>query len=192
VIHFRKPTDDAVRAFLDAQRDAPFSYPEVGATAAGPPSGYAVDHTRTRLGAGDDVYAAAIAALRRWAMFDLGWVELRWPDARIAVGTTVAVLAHFGAWWLNAARIVTVFDDPAPRRRFGFAYGTLEDHVEQGEERFGVEWDDRDGSVWYDLLAFSRPRHPLVRTAYPVARRLQRRFARDSARAMAAAVAARR
>ena len=121
-------------------------------------------------------------------MFDLGWVELRWPDAPIAVGTTVAVLARFGGWWLNAARIVSVFDDPAPRRRFGFAYGTLEDHVEQGEERFSVEWDERDGSVWYDLLAFSRPHHPLVRAAYPLTRRLQRRFARDSARAMMAAV----
>jgi uncharacterized protein (UPF0548 family) len=153
VLLLRKPTDDAVRAFLAAQRDAPFSYPEVGGTAGTPPRGYVVDHNRTRLGAGDDVYGAATAALRRWAMFDLGWVELRWPDAPIAVGATVAVLARFGAWWLNAARIVAVFDDPAPRRRFGFAYGTLEDHVEQGEERFSVEWDERDGSVWYDLLA---------------------------------------
>jgi uncharacterized protein (UPF0548 family) len=55
------------------------------------------------------------------------------------------------------------------------------------EERFTVEWHAMDDGVWYDLYALSRPGHALVRLAYPFARRLQRRFARDSKRAMMAA-----
>jgi len=89
---------------------------------------------------------------------------------------------------LNASRIVYTIDGGDDVRRFGFAYGTLADHVESGEERFSVEWRRQDGSVWYDLLAFSRPRHPLAKLGTPVGRALQRRFARDSLQAMARAV----
>ena len=46
-----------------------------------------------------------------------------------------------------------------------------------------MEWQE-DDSVWYDILAFSRPNHFLARLGYPIVRRLQRRFARDSAAAM--------
>lgn len=73
-----------------------------------------------------------------------------------------------------------MIDEP---RRYGFACGTLSEHAEAGEERFLVEWLE-DGSVWYDLLAFSRPRHALARIAYPFGRMLQARFRRDSGRAM--------
>jgi uncharacterized protein (UPF0548 family) len=64
-------------------------------------------------------------------------------------------------------------------RCFGFAYGTLPDHVECGEERFLIAWMGSD-AVWYDILAFSRPRHPLVRMSAPLARLLQKRFALES------------
>ena len=60
--------------------------------------------------------------------------------------------------------------------------------MESGEERFTVEWRDEDDSVWYDLFAFSIPRHPLAKLAPPLSRRLQRRFARDSLHAMIRAV----
>ena len=71
-------------------------------------------------------------------------------------------------------------DEP---RRFGFAYGTLPGHVEQGEERFLVERTD-DDTVWYDILALSRPRHILTKIGYPFVRRLQKRFGRESAATM--------
>jgi uncharacterized protein (UPF0548 family) len=38
--------------------------------------------------------------------------------------------------------------------------------------------------VWYDLLAFSRPKKFHARAGYPYARFLQKRFARESLRAM--------
>jgi hypothetical protein len=51
-----------------------------------------------------------------------------------------------------------------------------------------MEWHERDNAVWYDILAFSRPRQLLARLGYPLVRRLQRRFGRDSAAAMRRAV----
>jgi len=73
-------------------------------------------------------------------------------------------------------------------RRFGFAYGTLADHAEQGEERFSIEWSSADDSVWYDIFAFSQPRHWSARVGKPAARLLQKRLARNSMAAMKAAM----
>jgi uncharacterized protein (UPF0548 family) len=58
--------------------------------------------------------------------------------------------------------------------------------VECGEERFTIEWH-KDNSVWYDIYAFSRAQHRLVKVGYPYARSLQKRFAKDSMAAMRAA-----
>ncbi len=74
----------------------------------------------------------------------------------------VAVLGRaVGLWWLNCCRIVYVVNEVGLVAKFGFAYGTLPGHVESGEERFQVEWNRNDNTVWYDLLAFSRPK-PLL------------------------------
>jgi uncharacterized protein (UPF0548 family) len=117
-------------------------------------------------------------------MFEMPWVQLCWPDTPIEPGATVAVLvSHLGFWSLNFCRIIYVIEESAPIEKYGFAYGTLPDHAERGEERFTVEFDSRDQSVWYDIYAFSRP-SPLARLAYPFARHLQKRFARDSKAAM--------
>jgi uncharacterized protein (UPF0548 family) len=80
-----------------------------------------------------------------------------------------------------------VEDEASNRRRYGFAYGTLSEHAERGEERFAVEWNREDDTVWYDILAFSRPRKYLALMAYPLSRLLQRRFAVASKAAMLAA-----
>lgn len=189
MISLRKPTADTIRAFLDSQSKLDLSYPAVGATATGPPAGYTVDHTRIRLGDGEPVFEAARAALRRWEQFNLGWVWAWSPDESIKVGTVVGVCGRFmGLWWLNACRVVYLVDETdGPVWKFGFAYGTLPEHAESGEERFLIEWDRKGGGVWYDLLAFSRPQQFLTRLGHPWVRRLQKRFARDSGRAMLAA-----
>jgi len=94
-------------------------------------------------------------------------------------------MAHFGGvYWLNACRIVYTVDEDGSVRRYGFAYGTLPGHAECGEERFLIEWDRATDEVVYDILAFSRPRHPLARLGYPLVRMLQKKFARDSVAAM--------
>jgi len=184
-----RPNDEAIRLFLTAQQQLPYSYVEIGATKTIPPQGYDIDHNRIQLGTGREVFTRAKEAVRRWEMFNLGWLQLWTPAAPIAVGTTVAVLAHvWSIWILNACRIVYVIDDTGPIDIFGFAYGTLPGHVERGEERFTVQWNHADDSVWYDLLAFSRPNHWLTRLGYLYVRRLQKRFARASQQAMLSAV----
>ena len=185
MLFLRKPTAEAIRAFLARQARLDLTYSAVGATATSPPAGYVVDRTRIKLGEGAETFAAARAALRRWGHFRLGWVETWPPETPIQAGQVVAVVARmFGLWWLNACRIVYVVDEQGPVRRYGFAYGTLPEHAESGEERFTVEWHEADDAVWYDILAFSRPQQLLPRLGYPFARRLQKRFARDSAAAM--------
>ena len=191
MLFFRRPTAETIQAFLAAQSKLDLTYAAVGATAVVPPAGYVVDHTRMRLGAGEKVFTAAKEALERWHQFRLGWLEASPEDTPIKEGQVVAILARsIGLWWLNACRIVIVLDEDGPVRRFGFAYGTLPDHAGSGEERFLVEWDREDDSVWYDILAFSRPRHFLARLGYPWVRRVQKKFGRESAAVMRRAVGA--
>jgi uncharacterized protein (UPF0548 family) len=184
-----RPSETVIRSFLIAQKDRPFSYAELGASRDRTPVGYVVDHNRIALGQGTAVFDRAVDALRRWQMFQMAWIQLCWPSTPIEVGATVGVLAsHLGFWSLNACRVVFVVEDHGSCKRFGFAYGTLVGHAEIGEERFTVEFHSEDGSVWYDIYAFSRPASPLAALAYPYARRLQRRFARESKLAMKLAV----
>jgi uncharacterized protein (UPF0548 family) len=192
---FNEPSPERIARFLDAQRDAPFSYDDVGASREGAkaPTGYAVDHNRARLGRGRDTFERAVAALHAWKMFDVGWARLVPEDAPVKVGVTVAVLArHYGFHSLNPCRIsYTIEEDEGCFVRRGFAYGTLPAHGERGEERFTVEWRREDDSVFYDLYAYSRPNHLLTWLGYPLARSLQRRFARGSLQAMVRATSPR-
>ncbi|MDX2044602.1 MAG: DUF1990 domain-containing protein [Acidobacteriota bacterium] len=186
-----KPPAKRIQQFLNEQRHHPFSYSETGATNAQLPAGYNIDHNRIQLGYGEQVFHQAVAAVRNWKMHDLGWVELCWAKAPIEVGSTVGVLCkHFGFWSCHPARIVYVIDEADDHsRRFGFGYGTLPAHDEQGEERFLIEWRREDDSVWYDILAFSRPASLMARLGYPLVRMLQKRFGRQSKQAMLAVIA---
>lgn len=184
-----KPARDVIDTFISAQRTRPFSYPEIGSTRGRPPFGYNVDHNRICLGQGRNAFAAARTAIRSWEMFKMPWIELCWPDTPIEINATVAVLAsHLGFWSLNACRIVYVIEEFSSVEKYGFAYGTLQGHAEFGEERFTVEYNQTDQSVWYDLYAFSRPGLAAC-IGYPFSRALQRRFSRDSKTAMQTAVA---
>jgi uncharacterized protein (UPF0548 family) len=184
----RKPSEQQIRDFLVSQRERSLSYPYAG-TGDVVPAGYKTDHNRVKLGEGAEVFATAVEALRRWEMFNIGWLQLCWPVAPIEGGSTVAVLVHqLGFWSLNACRIVTVIDDDEGSRQYGFAYGTLPEHVERGQETFTIQWRAEDDWVWYDIFAYSRPNHVLAKLGYPITRALQKRFARDSMKAMLRAV----
>jgi uncharacterized protein (UPF0548 family) len=191
MLSFGKPSTEAVRRFVSEQANHSFSYAAVGEIAGIHPAGYTVDHTRMQLGEGKELFTAAKAAIRRWDQFHFSWLEAGPAETPIQVGEVVAVMAHsLDLWWLNACRIVSVIDEMGPVSRFGFSYGTLPDHAASGEERFLVEWHEADNSVWYDILAFSRPRHFLARLGYPMFRRIQKKFAHDSVAAMKNAAAA--
>ncbi|MFN0139414.1 MAG: DUF1990 domain-containing protein [Pyrinomonadaceae bacterium] len=189
-----RPDTESIERFLQRCRDDDFSYPEVGASRDEAPSGYTIDHNRVKIGLGEKDFELARLAVNSWAMFDIGWVNLLPSDTKIAADATVGILIrHFGFFSLNAARVVYVVDETAGEvRRYGFAYGTLSEHGEIGEERFSVELNLKSGEVWYDLYAFSQPGMLLAKIGYPLTRYLQQSFARDSKEAMIAAVQTRR
>jgi uncharacterized protein (UPF0548 family) len=152
---------------------------------------YSIDRYRQQLGSGEATYRRARRAIQQWRMLDIGWLRPCWPQAQCQPGEIQGTVMRFGGMWsVNLCRLVDVQERDGDQRRFSVAQGTLPGHVEVGEERFTLEWNKRDDSVWFEILAISRPGHPLARLGYPVARRFQRRFGRDSLRAMSRAVEA--
>ena len=191
VLLFSAPSDAQLDKFLADAAQSRHSYAEVGATldGVGPKSSYNIDHNRILLGKGEALFHRAALAVRDWKTFELGWVRPYPATASIRAGENVAVVVRwFGLYFVNGCRIVDTIHEHSPVPRFGFIYGTLEDHAERGEERFSVEWDRHTDEVWYDIFAFSRPNQLLTRIGYPFARRLQKRFAADSKAAMVRAV----
>ena len=181
----RAPSEGDVREFISQQERSVFSYPEVGASASDVPNRYNVDSNRVLLGRGEPTWHRAVDAIRGWQMFNITWLRLYWPTTPIQVGANVAVLVHhFGFYSLNPCRIVYVVNEDGPTARYGFAYGTLAEHSQRGEERFTVEWNRSEGSVWYAILAFSRPQKTLAKLGYPLSRMLQKRFSKASKAAM--------
>jgi len=180
-----RPTPVAIERFLAESRSLALSYGPVGIARPGSAThGWDIDETVTPLGVGDAAFARAKAALKRWAHFETGWTELFPKPASTEPGADVAVLIrHLGFWSLNGSRVVySVGDDSGPE--FGFAYGTLSNHAEAGEEIFKVTIDPATGQVVYLIRAASRARAPLARLGRPVVRMLQARFRTDSGAAL--------
>ena len=180
----RRPSANYIRDFLSASRSLPLSYTPIG-IAQQSPSDFTIDEACQGLGVGMEVFECAKKALLQWRQFELGWVELFPPDALIETGTVVAVLVnHFGFWSINGCRVVYGIGDGDSASQFGFAYGTLTNHAECGEEIFEVSIDAASLEVTYRIRAASKPRAALARIGYPFARALQARFRRDSLAAM--------
>ena len=184
-----KPSDEKIKKFLAEQRNLPFSYEEVGASENVIPENYPINHHRIQIGHGSETFARAKNALQNWAMYNLKWTNLYPPNTPIAVGEAIVVLVnHRFCWSMNPCRIVYVLEKSENVDLYGFAFGTLPGHSESGEERFTVEWRHDDDTVWYELLAFARPHHILAKIGSPFVRLVQRKFAKDSQKAMLKAV----
>lgn len=180
------PGRDQVALALSAAAHAPLSYPLEGATDGPLPEGWDHDDASAPVGKGPEDFARARAALRAWVPFSLPWIRLHRDDVPLRRGELVAFSSRqLGLWTLNVCRIVAVHDD---ERRFGFTYGTVDGHVVAGEERFLATFDPDTGVVSFGIRKFSRPRHPLVRLAGPLARHIQRRFTLEAIEAVARAV----
>ncbi|HEY2410941.1 MAG TPA: DUF1990 domain-containing protein [Pirellulaceae bacterium] len=194
-----RPDERRIHEYIATQADGDFSYGPVGFTQNGATRerlpGWSVDCHRVVLGSGGKVFRRAIAAIATWQMFPPEITAVFDRHVPFA-GLCVAVLFHakpLPLCLLMPARVVYVTEDSITCDgqqidRFGFAYGTLPDHPERGEERFLVEWHRDDDSVHYDLLAVSQPRHWLARLAYPYTRWQQASFRRLSGLAMQRAV----
>jgi len=177
-----RPYRQTIERFIRDSQELPLSYRSVGLLHS-EGVGYDVDETVARIGRGQADLNRAKANLAAWKQFDIGWVELFPRTASLEPGTVVAVLFHhFGLWFLNGCRVVYSVGDRNHGARFGFAYGTLTNHVESGEELFEVFLNPDTDDVMFRIRAMSRPHAPLARLAYPIARLLQARFRRASAR----------
>jgi uncharacterized protein (UPF0548 family) len=122
-----------------------------------------------------------VEGLQSWQAHRLAYVRVVPDDTEIRAGATVIVM--LGPSWLAVAapcRIVTVVSEPS---RWGFAYGSLPGHPEQGEEAF-VTSIAQDGTVAFDVTAFSRPADALLRLSGPLGRALQRGGSRGYLRAL--------
>ncbi|MDF0532298.1 DUF1990 domain-containing protein [Tsukamurella sp. 8F] len=153
---------------------AAFTYPGVGSTAPGgkPPGGWDVLRHERTVGRGRDDFAAVRTLILEYGMQrGAGMrVSATTPVAQPETGLRLRLLPFAPAF---PARVVYVLDEP---ELAGFAYGTLPGHPERGEEFFGVEL--RGDDVVAFVYAFSRPGNPLVWLGAPVARALQRVYAR--------------
>lgn len=187
MFRFLKPEDREIeRQIARASRRAKMvtQYLDVsgGVHPVGLPNGFVLDRLRTEIGSGRAAFEVAVASFKAWMHFDLGWARVANALAPIETGRIIAVEVHsFGLWSLNLSQIVEVV---RKQNRFGFIYKTTAHHIEDGEERFEVMLDSRSGSVQYETEAVSRPRDLMALLGYPVTRRFQHRFARESHRRM--------
>jgi uncharacterized protein (UPF0548 family) len=178
----RRPSSSIINRFLSESRDLPLSYAPVGLVREAS-AHRKVDEQVVAIGRGEDDFERARQAIRSWKQFDLGWVETFPRNAPVDPGIVVGVLIrHLGFWSLNGCRIVYTLD--GGESRFGFAYGTLPNHAEAGEELFEVFLDSETDAVMYRIRAISWPRAVLAHLGQPIVRLLQERFRRDSAIAM--------
>jgi uncharacterized protein (UPF0548 family) len=189
----RRPSPAAIDRFLRQSQDAPLSYSPVGLVKDTP------GHRRFRrfdeqvvaIGHGMDDFRRARAALRAWKQFDIGWTHLYPRQASVEIGTVVAVIIrHLGIWSINGGRVLYHAAESDADSRFGYAYGTLTNHAEHGEELFEVFVDPQTGNVMYRIRAVSWPQAALALLGAPIVWMLQARFRRHSAAAMARATRA--
>jgi len=184
----RRPAPAAIDRFLRDSQDLPVSYGPIGLV-RDVPVGRPFDEQVVAVGRGAGDFERARAALMAWKQFDIGWVDLFPRQAPVAAGTVVAVvIRHLGFWSMNGCRVLYHVDDAVAARRFGFAYGTLTNHAESGEELFEVCLDPATGDVNYRIRAVSWPQSTLARLGELWVRVLQARFRRDSAAAVARAI----
>jgi uncharacterized protein (UPF0548 family) len=182
VFRVRPPDERHLAHFLARERTSPLTYAEVGASFDDDlPEGYHHVRAGTELGTGDQAWTRACAGIRAWAAHRGAGITVAPGDAPVVEGTTVAVIMPAGpVRVLAACRIVRVVDEPD---RFGFAYGTLPSHPEEGEEHFVVSrataLTGQVGEVRFDVAAFSRPHDLLTKLGGPIPRRFQARATRQ-------------
>jgi uncharacterized protein (UPF0548 family) len=148
------------------------TYSDIGASLAGKqPEGFHHDHHEAALGSGPETFQRAVEGLKTWEAHRLPGIRVFPGDQEIRTGATVVVT--LGSPFVSLAapcRIVSVMDG---QTRWGFAYGTLPGHPEQGEEAFVVSISP-DQTVHFEIQAFSRPGDSLVRLSGPIGRGIQR------------------
>jgi uncharacterized protein (UPF0548 family) len=151
---------------------APFTYPEVGATAAEVlPAGYHHAVRCTVVGHGREAFERASAAVLDWAQQRGSGLRVRATGPAGSPGTVVVLTAGLPRFGYDIpCRVVWAATDGDER---GFSYGTLPGHPESGEERFTVRLTP-DGDVVHEIRVFFRLASRAARLAGPASLVLQR------------------
>jgi len=148
------------------------------------PTGFRLDRRTCLLGRGDEVFDKAVIALREWQVH-LGSGIVVLADDEPRPDLVVAMSAPLPLGFIDfVCRVVDVVDQ---QDQFGFTYGTLSVHPEQGEESFIVT-RGADFNITFDILAVSRPRMWAAKACAPISRALQHRATGKYVRAMQSAV----
>ncbi len=168
----RRPSESRVARIAEALPAQALTYAEVGATRGALPAGFRHDRLTVDLGPDDgDRFRRACDAVRTWAPQRAAGIQVH-PETPVHVGADIVLVMEPVAMVhaVATARIVYVVDEPGC---WGYAYGTLPDHPECGEEAFLVVRED--GRIRFILIAFSRPRALLGRLGGPITRAIQMR-----------------
>lgn len=176
LVSLKKPDASDLERVIQAQRDLPVTY---GGSLM-PTPGFRYQRTLEPLGYGPHVWERAVSGLEAWAVYP-PWITLQPNRTPVREGGCAALLTGLApVWVVSVVRVVEVGQTPI---WFGFTLGTLPQHALSGLERFSVSLG-ADERVWYEIMAVSRPRHPLVKLGALPLRFIQARFARDSARSL--------
>jgi uncharacterized protein (UPF0548 family) len=151
----RPGNSESVSRLLVDLADSEPTYAEVGATLRGErPQGYRHDSYEAALGTGRVSFLRASTGLQTWKGHQVPGINVLPRGVPLERGATVVVT--LGTPWLALAspcRIVGILDEPD---RWGFAYGTLPGHPEQGEESLVVSIGD-DVAVTFRITASPGP-----------------------------------
>lgn len=210
----KRPSAQEEKSFLSSCQAYNYDEKYVGATSEAPwaadrldqlkKDGFTINHARVKLGSGAHAFARGKDKLQNWRHLQLGWASVD-PTTPIKVGGKFGIVVHeMVAWLVNPLRIAYVSDEQEVTSKslsanqavdmpslkstsskvYSFGGGTLQGHLLAGEERFSIEWDKEDDSVWYEILSFSKPAHFLTVAGFPVLRFQQKLFAKHSTDAM--------
>ena len=149
---FSEPSDREITKYISSQAKLPFSYAEVGATNSGMaastsevgagnaigPAGYTLDHNRVQLGHGGEIYRRAVAALKQWRQFELGWVTLVPHGVKVETGAVVAVKARAAATATPKMRVLDSIGDDGPKLVEMPAEGELSLRLSRPELKIGA------------------------------------------------------
>jgi uncharacterized protein (UPF0548 family) len=130
-----------------------FNYVELGSTKIDLPSGYEYLFASRKVGSGQELFDECSKTVLTWGIQSGAGFRVAHRNP-VQVNQENSLGLHFGLFRTAApCRVVYVIDKS---NRKGFAYGTVQGHPESGEESFIVELKP-DGSVVFEIRAFSRP-----------------------------------
>jgi len=167
-----RPTNtDSLNALHRSVEGLDPTYDDVGATFSG---AYLHEYHSAcheiELGHGQETFERSVMGLKEFRSHRTKCTNVFPESARVEVGQSVIVMIGTRAVSIAApCRIVKVVDEECV---FGFAYGTLPGHPENGEESFVIRLSP-SGAVSFEIRSFSRAQGFLVKLSGPIARLIQ-------------------